>query len=156
MARDKLLLIDGVGLLRRPRRRALRRPARLGPRRHGTGFELDIITIVLLGGVSIFGGSGTMVGVALSILVMLNLRNGMGLGNIDRNTQTGVIGVLLILSVLVPNLFARIAGSWRVVERSPPEPTEGGDTPTQEPDLHPTQRDLWRRDMKRMRGLPRP
>ena len=43
------------------------------------GFELDIITIVLLGGVSIFGGRGSMLGVFLSILVILNLRNGLAL-----------------------------------------------------------------------------
>jgi rhamnose transport system permease protein len=80
--------------------------ARLGAVRGNTaeGFELDIITIVLLGGVSIFGGSGTMVGVGLSILLVLNLRNGMSLANLSGNTQTGVIGALLILSVLVPNL----------------------------------------------------
>jgi rhamnose transport system permease protein len=85
--------------------------ARLGSVRGdlATGFELDVITIVLLGGVSIFGGSGTMVGVALSILVVLNIRNGLGLANIDQNTQTGVIGVLLILAVLVPNVVARVA-----------------------------------------------
>lgn len=79
--------------------------ARLGAVRGSTaeGFELDIITMVLLGGVSIFGGSGTLVGVGLSILLILNLRNGMSLVNITSNTQTGVIGVLLILSVLLPN-----------------------------------------------------
>ena len=43
------------------------------------GWELDIITIVLLGGVSIFGGSGTMLGVFLSTLLVLNIRNGLGL-----------------------------------------------------------------------------
>lgn len=80
--------------------------ARLGAVRGSTaeGFELDIITIVLLGGVSIFGGRGTMFGVFLSILLILNLRNGLGLANVTGNTQTGVIGVLLILSVLIPNL----------------------------------------------------
>ena len=80
--------------------------ARLGSVRGdmATGFELDIITIVLLGGVSIFGGSGTIVGVGLSILVILNLRNGMGLASITGNTQTSVIGALLILSVLAPNI----------------------------------------------------
>lgn len=83
--------------------------ARLGAVRGNTaeGFELDIITMVLLGGVSIFGGSGTLVGVILSILIILNLRNGMGLLNYTANTQTGVIGILLILSVLVPNLWQR-------------------------------------------------
>lgn len=68
------------------------------------GFELDIITIVLLGGVSIFGGSGSLLGVGLSIFLILNLRNGMGLANITGNTQTSVIGALLILSVLIPNV----------------------------------------------------
>lgn len=87
--------------------------ARLGAVRGNTGdgFELDIITMVLLGGVSIFGGSGTLVGVLLSILIILNLRNGMSLVNITSNTQTGVIGALLILSVLLPN-WAQQARSW--------------------------------------------
>ena len=78
--------------------------ARLGAVRASTGqgFELDIITIVLLGGVSIFGGVGSMVGVLLSILLVLNIRNGMTIAGITGNTQTGVIGLLLILSVLIP------------------------------------------------------
>lgn len=80
--------------------------ARLGSVRGdaGVGFELDIITMVLLGGVSIFGGKGSMTGVVLSILIILNLRNGMALTNITGHIQTGVIGVLLIASVLIPNL----------------------------------------------------
>jgi rhamnose transport system permease protein len=77
------------------------------------GFELDIITMVLLGGVSIFGGSGNLVGVGLSILVILNLRNGMGLANITGNAQTSVIGALLILSVLVPNMAQLIHDKWK-------------------------------------------
>ena len=83
--------------------------ARLGAVRGNTaeGFELDIITMVLLGGVSIFGGSGSLTGVLLSILIILNLRNGMGLLNYTSTTQTGVIGTLLILSVLIPNLWQR-------------------------------------------------
>lgn len=80
--------------------------ARLGAVRSSTaeGFELDIITMVLLGGVSIFGGKGTLGGVILSILIVLCLRNGMNLLSITGNTQSTVIGVLLILSVLIPNL----------------------------------------------------
>ena len=89
--------------------------ARLGSVRGdmAQGFELDIITIVLLGGVSIFGGSGNLVGVGLSIFVILNLRNGMGLANITGNTQTSVIGALLILSVLVPNMAQLIHNRFR-------------------------------------------
>lgn len=70
----------------------------------GQGFELDIITMVLLGGVSIFGGSGTLVGTLLAILIVLNLRNGMALADLTGHIQTGVVGLLLIASVLVPRL----------------------------------------------------
>ena len=89
--------------------------ARLGSVRGdlALGFELDIITMVLLGGVSIFGGSGTILGVALAVLIVLNLRNGLGLANVEANTQTGIIGALLIASVLVPNLIGRVADRRR-------------------------------------------
>jgi rhamnose transport system permease protein len=73
------------------------------------GFELDIITMVLLGGVSIFGGAGTMSGTILAILIVLALRNGMALENITGHIQTGVLGILLILSVMVP--LIRVTGS---------------------------------------------
>ncbi len=77
------------------------------------GFELDIITMVVLGGVSIFGGSGSLVGVGLSILTVLSLRNGMTLANINGSVQTSVIGGLLILSLLLPNLFRDARFPWR-------------------------------------------
>jgi len=103
--RVKMALFIGSGLI--AALAGLLLAARLGAVRGNTaeGFELDIITMVLLGGVSIFGGSGTLTGVALSILIILNLRNGMSLVNITSNTQTGVIGAILILSVLIPNLI---------------------------------------------------
>lgn len=80
--------------------------ARLGSIRGdmANGFELDVITIVLLGGVSIFGGKGTLVGTLLAVLIVLNLRNGMALLNVTGHIQTGVIGVLLIASVIVPRI----------------------------------------------------
>jgi rhamnose transport system permease protein len=84
--------------------------ARYGAVRASTaqGAELDIITVVLLGGVSIFGGVGSMVGVLLSTYLVLNLRNGLVIAGITGNTQTGIIGLLLILSVLLPNLAGRV------------------------------------------------
>lgn len=75
------------------------------------GFELDIITIVLLGGVSIFGGSGTLFGTLLAILIVLSLRNGMALINITGHVQTGVIGLLLIGSVIAPRIH--LTSFWR-------------------------------------------
>ncbi len=88
--------------------------ARLGSMRGdtATGTELEVITMVVLGGVSIFGGTGSLFGVLLSILIVLNLRNGMGLLNITGEIQTGVIGVLLILSVLGPNIASGIKDFW--------------------------------------------
>ncbi len=93
--------------------------ARLGAVRSSTaeGFELDIVTVVLLGGVSIFGGKGSMLGVGLSVLVVLCLRNGMGLLSITGNTQAMVIGVILILSVLIPNLAQDAQAAWKQRQR---------------------------------------
>ncbi len=93
--------------------------ARLGSVRGSLGefFELDIITMVLLGGVSIFGGSGSMLGVALAVFTVLSIRNGLGLANVDGIIQTGVVGLLLIGSVLVPNLLEGIQS-----RRPAPEP----------------------------------
>jgi rhamnose transport system permease protein len=102
--------------------------ARLGAVRGNTafGFELDIITVCLLGGVSIFGGSGTIAGVLLSTLLVLNLRNGMQLANINGNTQTAVVGLLLILSVLVPNLVGILRTRFRrEAPRATPGPSPG-------------------------------
>ncbi|MFM0757342.1 ABC transporter permease [Paraburkholderia strydomiana] len=92
--------------------------ARLGSVRGdtATGFELDIITMVLLGGVSIAGGSGSIFGVGLSILVILNLRDAMGLADVVGVTQTSVIGALLILSALLPNVLGRLKERWRSTE----------------------------------------
>jgi rhamnose transport system permease protein len=93
--------------------------ARLGSVRGdvASGFELDIITMVLLGGVSIYGGAGTMTGVALAVLIVLNLRNGLGLANVEANVQTGVIGVILIASVLARNAIESVRRRW---DRSAP------------------------------------
>lgn len=88
-------------------------------------FELDIITMVLLGGVSIFGGSGSMLGVAIALFIVLNIRNGLGLANVDGIIQTGVIGSLLIGSVLVPNLIERFRPKRASVTAGKPVATAG-------------------------------
>jgi rhamnose transport system permease protein len=106
--------------------------ARLGTVRAdlATNYELEIITIVLLGGVSIFGGSGTMGGVALAVLIVLNLRNGFGLANVGGNTQTGVIGAILIGSVLARNAIDRFSGRARVPKPNAAGPAAASPTPT--------------------------
>jgi rhamnose transport system permease protein len=93
--------------------------ARLGAVRGdlALGYELDIITMALLGGVSIFGGSGSLYGVFLSILIILNIKNGMSLANFSGHFQTGVIGILLIFSVLAPNLAREVMAGIRRRQR---------------------------------------
>ena len=109
VARVKMLLFTTSGFL--SALAGILFAARLGTVRGdmGLGFELDIITIVLLGGVSIFGGAGSVYGVVLSILIVLYLRNGMSLSNITGHLQTGVIGTLLILSAMIPNVRSFLA-----------------------------------------------
>jgi len=103
-ARHKMIIFTASGLI--SAFAGLLFAARVGAVRGDVaqGFELDIITMVLLGGVSIFGGSGTIFGTLMAILIVLNLRNGMALQNITGHIQTGVVGLLLIASVLVPRI----------------------------------------------------
>jgi rhamnose transport system permease protein len=72
------------------------------------GFELDVVTIVLLGGVNIFGGSGSLPGVILSLFIIGVLRNALGLADISGDIQNIAVGALLIASVLGPNLVRRL------------------------------------------------
>ncbi|MEM8532192.1 MAG: ABC transporter permease [Chloroflexota bacterium] len=68
----------------------------------GLGLELTVITTTVLGGISILGGSGSMIGAILSLILIGNMRFGMGLSNIQGQVQDIVIGLLLILSVMLP------------------------------------------------------
>jgi rhamnose transport system permease protein len=69
-----------------------------------SGSELiDVVTAVVLGGVDIFGGAGTMVGVLLALILIAVLRNGMQLANLGGATQDIVIGGLLIGAILAGN-----------------------------------------------------
>lgn len=84
----------------------------------GTGLELSVITAAVLGGVDINGGKGTMLGAVLSLLLIGLMRFGMGLLNIQGQVQGIAIGLLLILSILVPSLAqsfsaARKNINWR-------------------------------------------
>jgi rhamnose transport system permease protein len=69
----------------------------------GTGLELNVIAIVLFGGVSIFGGRGTIPGVVLAVAIVGALQMALTQMNVDPNVQNIVTGVLLLLSVVVPS-----------------------------------------------------
>jgi rhamnose transport system permease protein len=70
----------------------------------GFGLELNVVAIVLFGGVSIFGGRGTVIGVVLSVAIVASLQMALTQMNVDPNVQNIVIGALLLISVVVPNL----------------------------------------------------
>jgi rhamnose transport system permease protein len=66
------------------------------------GSILFVVTAVVLGGVDINGGRGTISGVVLALFLLGTIRNGMGLANIGGPTQTVVLGGLLVAGVLRP------------------------------------------------------
>ena len=88
------------------------------------GFELDVITAVLLGGVSIFGGRGTLIGVILGLFLIGALRNSLALADVGAEKQSIVIGSLLIVSVMGTNALRGV--QERAARRRPAASTEGG------------------------------
>ncbi|TYP73375.1 ABC transporter permease [Paenibacillus methanolicus] len=69
-----------------------------------TGYELDVIAMAVLGGISTAGGKGRMVGAILAVFLIGYLRYGLGLVNISAQTLLIIIGLLLIFAVMVPKL----------------------------------------------------
>jgi rhamnose transport system permease protein len=76
----------------------------------GAGMTLTVVTVVLLGGVNIFGGSGTIPGVALAVIAVAVMQNALRLASVTVEVQSIALGLLLILSVVIPN-FAHQAKS---------------------------------------------
>jgi rhamnose transport system permease protein len=92
---------------------------------NGAGLELAVVAAVLLGGVSIFGGRGTLPGVLAGVLLFGILRNALILADVSNEVLNFVTGVLLIISVLAPNLAGviRRARSGTGGATSTPPPT---------------------------------
>jgi rhamnose transport system permease protein len=67
------------------------------------GMTLTVVTVVLLGGVNIFGGSGSIPGVALAVIAVAVLQNALRLASVTVEVQSIALGLLLILSVVIPN-----------------------------------------------------
>ena len=81
--------------------------ARLGSTRPSIaeGFELEAITMVVLGGVSILGGAGSILGVVLAALIVGLVTFGLGLLNVPGIVMTIFTGSLLIVVIALPILF---------------------------------------------------
>jgi rhamnose transport system permease protein len=73
---------------------------------NATGLELSVIAAVLLGGVSIFGGKGSLPGVIAGVVLLGILRNALQLARVPEDTLSMLTGGLLILAVVAPNAIA--------------------------------------------------
>ncbi|WP_326953438.1 MULTISPECIES: ABC transporter permease [unclassified Amycolatopsis] len=73
---------------------------------NGFGLELAVVAAVLLGGVSIFGGKGTLPGVLAGVVLLASLQNALRLQDVSNEALNIVTGVLLIVSVLLPNIVS--------------------------------------------------
>jgi len=74
----------------------------------GTGLELNVVAIVLFGGVSIFGGRGTIFGVVIAAATLGVIQQALTLRNIDAQVRNIVTGVLLLISVVLPNVIEAV------------------------------------------------
>ncbi len=73
----------------------------------GTGIELDVIAAVVLGGTSIFGGTGTIAGTVLGLVLIQLLKNGLALTGVKGDATIVVIGTVLIASILITDFAQR-------------------------------------------------
>jgi len=79
------------------------------------GYELDIIAMVVLGGVASSGGKGNILGTALAVLVIGFLRYGLGLVNVTSQVIMIIVGALLIIAVAIPNFRESIGkANWYI------------------------------------------
>jgi len=92
-----------------------------------TEILLFVVACIALGGFSLEGGKGNVMGLVLSILLLGTIENGMGLANISGSVQTLVIGLILAVSIVLPVLIRRLGGLRAVSKdpagRKPPGPT---------------------------------
>lgn len=70
----------------------------------GNGYEFDAITMCLLGGISINGGKGTLLGTFIGILVIGYLKSGMNIVHISAYYQSAILGAIILLAVIAGNL----------------------------------------------------
>jgi rhamnose transport system permease protein len=86
------------------------------------GMTLTVVTVVLLGGANIFGGSGTIPGVVLAVLAVAVMQNALRLASVTVEVQSIALGLLLILSVVIPNFAHQAKSAVDRIRRGRPPP----------------------------------
>jgi rhamnose transport system permease protein len=106
--RIKFILFCLVGLMSGVA--AILLTSRLGSTRPSIaqGWELEVITMVVLGGISILGGSGTIQGVFIAAFIMGLISFGLGLLNVPGIVMSIFIGALLIIVIALPIIAGKI------------------------------------------------
>ncbi len=74
----------------------------------GTGLELDAIAAVVIGGASLYGGRGSIIGTLMGVLIMVMIRNGLNLMGVSPFWQGTAIGSIIIIALLAERLI-----NWR-------------------------------------------
>ena len=87
------------------------------------GMTLTVVTVVLLGGVNIFGGRGTIPGVVLAVLVVAVMQNALRLAHVTVEVQSIALGLLLLLSVVIPTFAHQATSVIDRARRGRPPPT---------------------------------
>jgi ribose transport system permease protein len=72
----------------------------------GSGWELLVVASVAIGGISLLGGSGSMIGTFFGVLILVTLNNGLVFLGISTHWQTVAVGVVMILAVMI-DMFNR-------------------------------------------------
>ena len=80
--------------------------------------ELDVIAAVVVGGTSLLGGEGKVLGTLIGALIIAVIRNGMNLTDIESNTQKVVLGLVIVSAVILDRLKKHRWSISRLVEAS--------------------------------------
>lgn len=72
----------------------------------GTGYELDVVAAVVVGGVAVFGGSGTVWGASLGALLLTVIGSALAVLNINQFWQEAIVGALILLAIVADRLVA--------------------------------------------------
>lgn len=83
----------------------------------GTGIELDVVAAAVVGGVAIFGGSGTVVGAAIGALLLTTITSSLAALRVDKFWQQAVVGALILAAIIIDRIASlRAARRLRVSE----------------------------------------